>query len=91
MNVSAAGKLAASQERAGASRLSMMAEPIVIAHLVGEQGERVCSTPDMPMAVDFTPAAWAVHMRRDSSQSVIRCGRCSEFLRLASGAPPLAA
>jgi len=68
-----------------------MADPIVVAHLVGEKGDRVCSAPDTPMTVDFTPQAWAAHIRRDRSHSVIRCTRCAEFLRLASGTPSLAA
>ena len=57
-----------------------MAEPIVVAHLVGELGGRVCEAPDAPMTVDFTTDAWAALVRPDDSHSVIRCGRCAEVL-----------
>ncbi len=57
-----------------------MAEPIVVAHLVSKQGGRVCNAPDTSMSFDFTPQAWATHIRRDSSHSVIRCARCAELL-----------
>jgi hypothetical protein len=68
-----------------------MVEPIVIAHLVGEQGGRLCSAPDAPMTLDFTSEAWAAHVRWGNGSPVIRCGRCAEVLRRASGLGPSAA
>jgi hypothetical protein len=69
---------------------SAMAEPVVIAHLISERGGRVCSAPDTPMTVEFTPEAWAAHARRDRSRSVIRCERCTELLGDGMGRPPSA-
>jgi hypothetical protein len=62
-----------------------MAEPIVIAHLMSKQGTRVCNARDAATTVDFSPEAWAAHIRSDSSRSVIRCGRCAELLRRGAG------
>lgn len=56
---------------------SAMADPIVIAHLVTEQGERVCKASDVGMSVDFTAATWAAHVRSDHGSSVVRCRRCA--------------
>lgn len=62
-----------------------MADPIVIAHVLSEQGDRLCKAPDTPMSVDLTVEV-AARGCWDGT-SVVRCGRCDAALRGAPGAP----
>jgi len=65
---------------------SAMADPIVIAHVLSEQGDRLCKAPDTTMSVDLTVEV-AARGCWDGT-SVVRCGRCDAALRGAPGAPP---
>jgi len=56
-----------------------MADPIVIAHMLGAQGERLCNAPDTAMSVDLTVDV-AARARWDGT-SVVRCGHCDKALR----------
>jgi hypothetical protein len=58
---------------------SAMADPIVIAHMLGERGERFCGAPDATMSVDLTVDV-AARARWDGT-AVVRCGRCDKALR----------
>ena len=62
-----------------------MVESVVIAHLVSEEGDRVCRAPDILSTMDFTPEGRGTHFSWDNSGSVTRCGRCAELLCHASG------
>jgi hypothetical protein len=59
-----------------------MAEPIVIAHLTGEDGRRLCGAPDGPLALEVS-----VELLTDTHwpdrTSVARCGRCVQIFRRA--------
>lgn len=69
--------------RRSAFVLSVMAKPSVIAHLVSDEGLRICSATDQPGALELTHEAWLTHVQWDQ-RSVIRCGRCAELLRYAA-------
>jgi integrase/recombinase XerD len=58
---------------------SAVADPIVIAHVLGEQGQRICDAPDAPMSVDLTVEV-AARGHWDGT-SVVLCGTCRSALR----------
>lgn len=62
-----------------------MADPIVIAHVLSEQGECLCRAPDAAMSVDLTFDV--VARGRWDSIAVVQCGSCH---RAALGASPSA-
>jgi hypothetical protein len=56
-----------------------MPEPIAIAHLTTEQGDRLCGAPDGPLALDISVAV-LTDGRWDSRSSVARCSRCVQII-----------
>jgi hypothetical protein len=56
-----------------------MAEPIAIAHLTTERGERVCGAADDPLALDISIEVLTDGQWQDR-RSVARCGRCVQIV-----------
>lgn len=67
------------QVRRTAIRSLGMAEPIAIAHLTTEGGERLCGASGGPLALDVS-AHVLNDGRWEDRTSVVRCGRCVEIL-----------
>lgn len=55
-----------------------MPEPLAIAHLTTDWGERLCGAPDAPLALDISIAV-AKDGRWDDRSSVARCSRCVQI------------
>lgn len=55
-----------------------VAEPIAIAHLTSEQGERLCGAHDDPLSLDVS-AEVLTDGRWQSRTSVVRCARCVQI------------